>query len=211
MAALKTLFQGDSLSIGFTFGTYDTSRIEHSYVYLNEVAFTTTLDAGVLRCAIPSSSTKQFCGNVPVLLVIDDSVFGVRKTAIGNIYFQSTGTFSDSSVNTGYNIEVAVTIEEDSTAVSVTVMEAFRGYSSYDIYVKYTTDVPILTESEWNDAYNDLVSYKEAAEDARDYLESEMFHYISDDATSVKVGLGTQVLISESTEGYPSIKIQFNI
>jgi lysophospholipase L1-like esterase len=163
MAALKTLFQGDSLSIGFTFGTYDTSRIEHSYVYLNEVAFTTTLDAGVLRCAIPSSSTKQFCGNVPVLLVIDDSVFGVRKTAIGNIYFQSTGTFSDSSVNTGYNIEVAVIIEEDSTAISVTLLEAFRGYSSYDIYVKYTTDVPVLTEEEWNIAYNDLVSYEQSA------------------------------------------------
>lgn len=44
-----------------------------------------------------------------------------------------------------------------------------------------------------------------AAEAAKDYLENDLFHYISHDSISVKVGIGTQVKVSESTTGYPSV------
>lgn len=44
-----------------------------------------------------------------------------------------------------------------------------------------------------------------AAEAAKDYLENDLFHYISHDSISVKVGIGTNVLVSESTTGYPSV------
>jgi len=50
-----------------------------------------------------------------------------------------------------------------------------------------------------------------AAEEDRQYLETELFHYILDDEISVRVGIGTQVLVSESTEGYPSVIIQLSV
>lgn len=46
---------------------------------------------------------------------------------------------------------------------------------------------------------------------AKDYLESYLFHYIEDDDTSVTVGIGTQVLVSESTSGYPSVLLELSI
>jgi hypothetical protein len=48
------------------------------------------------------------------------------------------------------------------------------------------------------------------AETAKTYLESFLFHYVSDDATAVRVGIGTQVLVSESTTGYPSVTLQLS-
>lgn len=50
-----------------------------------------------------------------------------------------------------------------------------------------------------------------AAEEDRQYLETELFHYISDDETSVRVGMGTQVFVEENTEGYPSIIIKLSV
>jgi hypothetical protein len=44
----------------------------------------------------------------------------------------------------------------------------------------------------------------------RDYLESFLFHYISDDEISVRIGIGTQVLVSESTTGYPSVILELS-
>jgi len=46
--------------------------------------------------------------------------------------------------------------------------------------------------------------------EAKDYLESFLFHYITDDSTSVKVGIGTQVLVSESTTGYDSVILELH-
>lgn len=46
---------------------------------------------------------------------------------------------------------------------------------------------------------------------ARDYLEQDLFHYITDDTLSVRVGIGTQVLVSESTIGYPSVLLELNV
>lgn len=46
---------------------------------------------------------------------------------------------------------------------------------------------------------------------AKGYLESYLFHYIEDDNTSVTVGIGTQVLVSESTSGYPSVLLELSI
>ena len=48
------------------------------------------------------------------------------------------------------------------------------------------------------------------AETAKAYLESFLFHYVSDDATAVRVGIGTQVLVSESTTGYPSVILELS-
>lgn len=46
---------------------------------------------------------------------------------------------------------------------------------------------------------------------ARGYLESFLFHYIDDDVLSVTVGIGTQVLVSESTSGYPSVLLELSV
>ena len=64
-----------------------------------------------------------------------------------------------------------------------------------------------------SDALQSEQNASQSAQDAlqaKDYLENKLFHYISDDEISVKVGIGTQVLVSESVTGYPSVILQLS-
>ena len=155
MASLINKMQGDSLSIGISFNAeYDVTRLQHFYVYLDDVLFTSTLVLDTIRTELKSENTRNFIGNKKLTVVLDDVNFGVRKKDLGYIYFAQSPTIYDSSVNTGYDLVVSLDISETATTANVEVLEAFRGYSAYDIYVKYTTDVPVKTEEEWNAAVN---------------------------------------------------------
>ena len=129
MAALKTKMQGDSLSIGFTFNAeYDISRIEHHYVYLNDVLVTSSIVDSIIRVELKSNDTVNYISNVKLTLAIDDIHFGIRKTDIGNIYFtQSDRTISDDSVNEGYDLVISIVINETATTATAELLEAFKG------------------------------------------------------------------------------------
>jgi len=55
---------------------------------------------------------------------------------------------------------------------------------------------------------NESLSNAQDALEAKDYLQSYLFHYITQDDISVKVGIGTQVLVSESLSGYDSVILE---
>jgi hypothetical protein len=172
MATLKTKMQGDSLTIGISFNAaYDMSRIEHQYVYLNDVLVTSSIVGSIIRVELRSDQTIQYISTVKLTLVIDDSVFGIRKTDLGYIYFtQSSGTISDESINEGYDLVVSVVVDETATTATVELLEAFRGYSSYDIWLKYNPSWE-GTEEEWNAAYNNVYIWA-IAETARSEAET---------------------------------------
>jgi hypothetical protein len=117
-----------------------------------------------------------------------------------------------------YQVEL---VSETVVTVDDEFYNYFRCQSPYEIAVENGYEG---TEEEFNfqlgnfeNLANDAEQAKEDAEAAalqaaqdRDYLESELFHYIDDDEISVRVGLGTQVLVSESTTGYPSVILQLH-
>lgn len=106
MATLGSFFQGESVSIGLDFGTYDISKIESKYVYFKQKLLPSFFIGNILRIEIPSSQTVNYSGDYAIMLVIEDSQYGTKKKIIGNIYFTPTSTISNNSINEGYNIMV---------------------------------------------------------------------------------------------------------
>ena len=125
---LKKIIQGDSLSIGFRFNPeYDITRIENAYVYLDGNLVASSFVDSILRVELTSAMTTAYYGVVKLYLAIDDELFGIRKSQIGELTFvQWTDTINDESINTGYSLIVGVTVSETATTSDTLLYEAIK-------------------------------------------------------------------------------------
>jgi hypothetical protein len=161
-------------------------------------------------------------GQQAVTLMIEDAILGVQKPYSGIINVGvSYSKYSSEAVTGLSSVVIPIVIDETILTAGDILYNYFRSYSPYEIAVQngYQGTEPEFNEQLGNfeNLANDAEQAKEDAEAAalqaaqdRDYLESELFHYIDDDEISVRVGLGTQVLVSESTTGYPSVILQLH-
>lgn len=154
MAALGAFYQGESISIGFNFVEYDIMRIQEHYVYLKKEIIPSQIINNLLRIELSSIDTKDYLGDYPILLVWKDPTFGMRKKNIGSIYFNPTTTISEDAINQSYNIIINLQIADKTITVDRVILEVFRGYSAYDIYLQHTEDDPPMSEVEWSNFVN---------------------------------------------------------
>ena len=221
---------GNSVTLGFLLPEdYDLLRIKAIDISLGGRTLAHTIDDRMAVVELTSEQTMAYFGSKKLIFSIDDHAFGVRKIPIGEIYFTKTlSNFNTKSIDNGYNVVIKLKFTEDFIEVDDIMYNYLRCQSPYEIAVEngYTG-----TEAEFNEQlgsfenfHNEAIEAKndaelaatnaalsaEQAEQAKDYLENQLFHYISDDDISVRVGIGTQVLVSESTTGYPSVIIQLD-
>jgi hypothetical protein len=224
------LKRGDSFSIWFILpAEYDMARLKNTKVTIGNLDIVPQIVDHAIEVFLTSAQTYELFGNVQIAIAIDDELFGV-KTLSDN--FLNAGTtksaYTSDSINGGANVVINLKFTEDIIEVDDIMYNYLRCQSPYEIAVEngYTG-----TEAEFNEQlgsfenlYNETIEAKNdaelaatnaeqsavEAEKAKEYLENQLFHYISDDDISVRVGIGTQVLVSESTTGYPSLIIQLD-
>jgi hypothetical protein len=223
MAILKNIICGESLSIVLIYPEdYDVSRIQSQKLYIGSNPFTPVEFQGSYRVEVKSSETGRMLGKLEVRLWHHDEYLGLKKPKLCDLLFeQSKAEANNNAVNIGADIVLPLSITENIITVDHELYNVLRSKSPYEIAVEegYTGTPEEFNEQlgSFKQLHDDAVAAKldakaseQAAELAKEYLESYLFHYIADDEISVRVGLGTQVLVSESETGYPSIIIQLH-
>lgn len=218
MTLLKTIYRGESLSILFTFPeSYTMARAEEIEVTIGGTIFPHTINGQTAIVRVKSEETAKLYGRVDLAISIQDNLLGVDKILVGQIKFDAITTrYESASESQVYGIIVQLSVSETIITVSNILYNYLRVKSAYELAVEngYTGTAQEFHEDLGNFKfwYEQSVANAEqtaldvlAVREDRGYLESQLFHYIADDETSVTIGVGTQVFVSESTEGLPSV------
>ena len=139
MAVLKTILQGESLTVGFTLPlSYELANIDSIKVYLGAKVYAHTITDNVVRCEIESDETALLYGKPKLVFWLDDSVFGVKKIDCGQIVIDTTSAQShNESVNTGFDVMVMLSINESTISVDSVLYDYFKGDQGDNGYTPY--------------------------------------------------------------------------
>ena len=111
----KIVFKkGESVTIGFLLNSeYDMGRIQSASAWVGGKKFALATIDHMLRCELASDETHKLSGNYKLILWIDDSTLGVKKTYAADIEI-STNNSNDNndSTNEGYDFVFNITINE---------------------------------------------------------------------------------------------------
>jgi hypothetical protein len=129
---LKTVFQGDSVTIGFNLIGYDVARIQELKIYLGSVLYPHTIDGSVVRCELSSDLTANLLGIKPIFFWIDDTVFGVKNFNAGDIDFSYANPVHNGSINSGFDVIVNLNINQTEILVDSVLFDYFRGQNAYE-------------------------------------------------------------------------------
>lgn len=129
MAIVKTIKKGESLSFGFAFpDTYDITRLQNVKVYIGSSVYTHSMDGQKIRVVLRSNDTKLLTGTNVINLLVDDSVFGIRKVDYGSLQILPTqAVFSDESFNAGYDFLIPLIITENTISVENVLYSVIKG------------------------------------------------------------------------------------
>jgi len=129
---LKTVFQGDSVTIGFNLIGYDVARIQDLKIYLGSILYPHTIDGSVVRCELSSDLTANLLGIKPIFFWIDDTVFGVKNFNAGDIDFSYANPVHNGSINSGFDVIVNLNINQTEILVDSVLFDYFRGQNAYE-------------------------------------------------------------------------------
>jgi hypothetical protein len=141
----KQIQQGDSLTFGMIFqGGYDTTRIQHLQLHLHDLLVGDLEDATIVKEGIiykaflTSEQTYALTrGLKKVTVTLDDSVWGVIKSSPTYVeILTSLSDYADDSKNTGYNIELLLTVTEGQVITETKLIDAFKGRDAYSPIVQ---------------------------------------------------------------------------
>lgn len=129
MAIVKTIKKGESLSFGFAFpDTYDITRLQNVKVYIGSSVYTHSMDGQKIRVVLRSNDTKLLTGTNVINLLVDDSVFGIRKVDYGSLQILPTqAVFSDESFNAGYDFLIPLIVTENTISVENVLYSVIEG------------------------------------------------------------------------------------
>lgn len=129
MAIVKTIKKGESLSFGFVFpDTYDITRLQNVKVYIGSSVYTHSMDGQKIRVVLRSNDTKLLTGTNVINLLVDDSVFGIRKVDYGSLQILPTqAIFSDESFNSGYDFLIPLIVTENTISVENVLYSVIKG------------------------------------------------------------------------------------
>lgn len=129
MAVIKTIEKGESLTFGFVLPeTYNLANLQSIKVYIGSTVYTHTMVSRTARVELSSNETALLTGRNIVHFVIDDAVFGIKKINCGMLEVLPTqATHKDTSINTGYDVEVVLTIDIETVSVESVLYNVLQG------------------------------------------------------------------------------------
>ena len=129
MAVIKTIEKGESLTFGFVFPeTYNLANLEDVKIYIGSTAYAHTMVSRTARVELTSNATALLTGRNIIHFVIDDAVFGIKKVNCGMLEVLPTqATHKDESVNTGYDVEIVLSINVETITVESILYNTLKG------------------------------------------------------------------------------------
>ena len=119
---------GNSLTVGILMPTYSIEDARSIVVYLNNKVVQHTVIDQMIRVELSSEYTSQLYGMNPLVLIVDDLSFGVRKKELGNIEFSNiASTFKNTSINEGYNVTFVLEVNETEILITDVLYEYVKG------------------------------------------------------------------------------------
>lgn len=129
MAVIKTIEKGESLTFGFVLPeTYNLDNLQSVKIYIGSTVYTHTMVSRTARVELSSNATALLTGRNVIHLVIDDAVFGIKKINCGELEVLPTqATHKDESVNTGYDVEIVLSINVETISVGGVLYNTLKG------------------------------------------------------------------------------------
>lgn len=129
MAVIKTIEKGESLTFGFVFPeTYNLANLQAVKIYIGSSIYEHKMDGRTVRVELESNQTALITGRNIVHFVIDDAVFGIKKINCGELEVLPTqATHKDESVNTGYDVEIVLSINVETVSVGSVLYNTLKG------------------------------------------------------------------------------------
>jgi hypothetical protein len=124
-----TKYRGESFSVVFMMNeAYDMVRMELVKCFIGGKSFDLVASGQSLRCELTSTQTQAIYGINDIILHVDDSVLGVVKVFAAKINLAATlDGLNNSSVNTGIDIAIPITINETAITVGDVVYSYVKG------------------------------------------------------------------------------------
>ena len=161
MAVIKTIEKGESLTFGFVLpDTYNLSNLEDVKIYIGSTVYAHTMVSRTARVELTSNATALLTGRNVIHFVIDDAIFGIKKVNCGMLEVLPTqATHKDTSVNTGYDVEIVLTIDVETVTVESVLYNTLSTLTISTSIVKITsTSYPVFILSSLNVACVVLIS-----------------------------------------------------
>lgn len=129
MSVIKTIEKGESLTFGFVLPeTYNLANLQSVKIYIGSTVYTHTMVSRTIRVELSSNETALLTGRSIIHFVIDDAVFGIKKVNCGMLEVLPTqATHKDTSVNTGYDVEIVLTIDVETVSVESVLYNVLQG------------------------------------------------------------------------------------
>ena len=129
MAVIKTIEKGESLTFGFVLPeTYNLANLQSVKIYIGSTVYTHTMDTRTARVELSSNATALLTGRNVIHFVIDDAVFGIKKVNCGMLEVLPTQAIhKDESINTGYDVEIFLTIDVETVSVESVLYNTLKG------------------------------------------------------------------------------------
>jgi hypothetical protein len=126
---IYTANQGNSLTFGILFPeSYLMANARNINVQIGGKRFEHTVIDKMVRVELQSADTIGIQGAKELVLSLDDVANGVRKVNLGQIKFDdNTSTFSNQSINQGYNFTVVLSLSETAIEVTDVMYEYVKG------------------------------------------------------------------------------------
>lgn len=129
MAVIKTIEKGESLTFGFVLPeTYNLANLQAVKIYIGSSIYEHEIDGRTVRVELESNQTALITGRNIVHFVIDDAVFGIKKINCGELEVLPTqATHKDESINTGYDVEIVLSINVETVSVGSVLYNTLKG------------------------------------------------------------------------------------
>lgn len=129
MAVIKTIEKGESLTFGFVLPeTYNLANLQAVKIYIGSSIYEHEMDGRTVRVELESNQTALITGRNIVHFVIDDAVFGIKKINCGELEVLPTqATHKDESVNTGYDVEIVLSINVETVSIGSVLYDTLKG------------------------------------------------------------------------------------
>lgn len=129
MAVIKTIEKGESLTFGFVLPeTYNIANLQAVKIYIGSSIYEHKMDGRTVRVELESNQTALITGRNIVHFVIDDAVFGIKKINCGELEVLPTqATHKDESINTGYDVEIVLSINVETVSVGSVLYDTLKG------------------------------------------------------------------------------------
>lgn len=136
MKNIKQIIQGESFTIGFIINdSYDLTRVVRLLIYVENTEYICAIKDRVASVKLSSNDTSKLKGEKEIVLVIQDSEFGVKKFDVGCVEFIRTeATYNNTSTAANNDVIIPITITETTITLDSVVYNYVKGDNSFRVW-----------------------------------------------------------------------------